>query len=606
MHIPLAGPSFTHPSQDVNCQRSINMFPTTTSPVMPDNNKTQAAGNEQQSLVMLLSPGTTLLEDLGTDPSRCLSTFGDYTYSVCGSTVSRLSINPSTEAVEERKTLGTITTDSGTVIAAANPTQVLFADGTNAGFIYTPINTGQSKPGVIGGTASDTYNLTINGVAIYTSADVSSSPTLSSVVSMINGFTTTTGVTAALDADDATIIHLTAIDDSTITVVESGTGFTVGTDGITVTDGDFSAPLLSFRQVPDVDFPAASHVVFIGGYFVGNDVGTGKIWFSDLNNGNNWDPLAVGTAESSTDRVIALGLVKGEMWVLGTDSIEIWYNAGNPAPGCPFSPRTDLTIRIGCGAAYSPVQNNDLLTWLDSRGYIVESSISSFIRNNNSGYDLTIISDEGLTAEILGYARRDDAIACSFNDDRGHLMYQITFPTAKKTWVYDYTTKMWHEKAYFNTFNEKLEDHLGQYYTASNSLHLTSGYRNGKIYIVKSTFYDDAGNSIKRIRITSPIYDADTYSAIFIDQLKLRCETGKSNQPLAAGYDPVISLRYSTDGGHTWSNYLSRSLGKIGEYAKPITWNRLGYGREWVFEFTVDDPINFSLINAVIFSDEEV
>ncbi len=352
----------------------------------------------------------------------------------------------------------------------------------------------------------------------------------------------------------------------------------------------------------DSDFPGGVNIKFIDGYFIVAAPNTGNLWTSALNNGNSWDPLDIATAESSTDNIISLGVSKGELWVLGTDSVEIWYNAANVS-GSPFSPRTALTIRIGCGAANSVVESSDLLTWLDNRGFIVQSTVSSFIRDNNSGYDLTIISDESITAEILSYPVWNDAIACNFNDKRGHLMYQITFPTAKKTWVYDYTTKLWHERAYYYAFDNELQHHLCQYYTKLRSLHLTAGIRNGIIYVATPDSYDDAGVNIRRIRTLPPFMDPESRGLISIDRVDLRCETGNSPQN-GEGSDPYIDLRYSVDGGHTWSDYMRRSMGKVGEYAKPIPWNRLGYGREWVFEFSLSEPIKFSIIDAHVLVSE--
>ncbi len=63
--------------------------------------------------------------------------------------------------------------------------------------------------------------------------------------------------------------------------------------------------------------------------------------------------------------------------------------------------------------------------------------------------------------------------------------------------------------------------------------------------------------------------------------------------------DPQVTLRYSHDGGHFWSHHLPRSIGGPGEFDKQITWNRLGSGREWVFELTIVEPIPFVIMDAV-------
>lgn len=345
----------------------------------------------------------------------------------------------------------------------------------------------------------------------------------------------------------------------------------------------------------DSDFTGGDSIVFLDGYFIVNDPDTGTFYTSALNDGTDWDPLDVATAESSPDNIVALETSKGELWVLGERTTEIWYNAAN-ASGSPLSPRDGLEIQIGCGAAFSVVQLDDLVIWLDNRGYIVQSNVSPLVRDNNSGYDLQIISTEAITSEILSYSTRSDAIACSFND-RGHLMYQISFPTAKKTWVYDYTTKLWHERVWANTVSGASEHHLIQYTTTLEHLQLAGGLRSGKIYLMKPDIYTEDGVTVSRVRVTPPIYDQEIYGLLGIDNLSVRLSTGLSE----LGEEPEIAMRYSNDGGFTWSNEtLRRSTGSTGEYAKRVDWNRLGTAREWLFEFTITEPGPFSIIDATL------
>ena len=365
----------------------------------------------------------------------------------------------------------------------------------------------------------------------------------------------------------------------------SGTGYiyTPGTDTFATINSS------------DSDFPGGNSIVFLDGYFIVNDPGTGTFYTSALNNGNNWDPADVATAESSPDNIVSLETSKGELWVIGERTTEIWYNAAN-ASGSPLSPRDGLEIQIGCGAAFSVVQLDDLVVWLDNRGYVVQSNVSPLVRDNNSGYDLQIISTEAITSEILSYSVRSDAIACSFSD-KGHLIYQLSFPTAKKTWCYDYTTKIWHERAWANTISGVLEHHLVQYATTLSQLQLCGGIRSGKIYMMKPDVYTEDEVTISRIRVTAPVYDPDMYGLLGIDNLSVRLSTGLAE----LGEEPEIALRYSNDGGFTWSDEtLRRSTGATGQYAKRVDWNRLGVSREWLFEFTITEPGPFSIIDATI------
>lgn len=171
--------------------------------------------------------------------------------------------------------LGGIATSTGTEVTAAASTDITFAlgggsattinssagfagsangqDSTSAyakaaaindagvaGLTVSASTTGTQTVGGIGGTAADTYSLTLNGVAVFTGEDVATAMSNSTLRDAINGVSDQTGVIASLNGGNLT---LAAADGRNITVTESGTGFTAGTDGISVTGGDFDGAL---------------------------------------------------------------------------------------------------------------------------------------------------------------------------------------------------------------------------------------------------------------------------------------------------------------------------------------------------------------------------
>ena len=75
---------------------------------------------------------------------------------------------------------------------------------------------------------------------MFTAVDVSTALTNAQIRDAINTVSDQTGVIASLNGGDMT---LTAADGSNIVVAESGTGFTAGTDGLTVTGGEFDDAL---------------------------------------------------------------------------------------------------------------------------------------------------------------------------------------------------------------------------------------------------------------------------------------------------------------------------------------------------------------------------
>ena len=71
-----------------------------------------------------------------------------------------------------------------------------------------------------------------------------------------------------------------------------------------------------------------------------------------------------------------------------------------------------------------------------------------------------------------------------------------------------------------------------------------------------------------------------------------------------SGPTPMVSLKYSNDGGHTWSidNWRDISLGTIGQYAKRVFWYRLGMttGQVRLYELSSTAPVKISLLNTYL------
>jgi hypothetical protein len=67
-----------------------------------------------------------------------------------------------------------------------------------------------------------------------------------------------------------------------------------------------------------------------------------------------------------------------------------------------------------------------------------------------------------------------------------------------------------------------------------------------------------------------------------------------------SGVAPSIEMRYSNDAGETWSAWIPRSTGKVGEYGKRVKWDNLGSGRNRVFQFRCTDDCKASLMGLNI------
>jgi hypothetical protein len=66
---------------------------------------------------------------------------------------------------------------------------------------------------------------------------------------------------------------------------------------------------------------------------------------------------------------------------------------------------------------------------------------------------------------------------------------------------------------------------------------------------------------------------------------------------------PQISLSWSNDFAHTWSNEHLKSLGRIGDYKKRVIWRQLGTTRDRVYQVLFSDPAPLRIVDAYLDAD---
>jgi hypothetical protein len=100
------------------------------------------------------------------------------------------------------------------------------------------------------------------------------------------------------------------------------------------------------------------------------------------------------------------------------------------------------------------------------------------------------------------------------------------------------------------------------------------------------------------IRAAAHLADGD-YGWVVHNRLQIDMETGVG---LLAGQgaNPVALLDWSDDGGKTWSNKHSASMGRMAEARTRVRWNRLGRARDRVYRLTITDPVPRVIIGAAL------
>ena len=387
----------------------------------------------------------------------------------------------------------------------------------------------------------------------------------------------------------------------------------------------FNMTTLIFAPITDPDFPGAVTVGYLDGYFVFNEPNSQRVWTTVLLDGSSVDPLDFASAEGSPDGLVSLIIDHREAWLFGTNSVEVWYDAGNA--GFPLTRIQGAYNEIGCVAAYSVAKLDNGVFWLggDARG--------EGIVYRTNGYTGQRVSTHAIEWQIQQYGDISDAIGYTYQQD-GHAFYVLIFPSAGATWVYDVATDNWHERAAW--VNGAYTRHRSNCQMAFNHQVIVGDYNDGRIYAFDLETYSDDDQPQRWLRSWRALpQDQNTLVRTAQHSLQLDAETGvglnafdasaggenltaqngnrliltgatpsyivTTQHAAAPGYNPQVMLRWSDDGGHTWSSEHWTSMGKIGGFSYRTFWRRLGMTtklRDRVYEVSGTDPVKIAIVGA--------
>ena len=342
-----------------------------------------------------------------------------------------------------------------------------------------------------------------------------------------------------------------------------------GRDYLALVDGTngYSIDLatLTFAVISDSDFPDdATHIVYLDGYFIVNDTGTDDFYISTSEDPTAWDPLDFEVASAAPDDILALAKFDRDLYAIGEDSTQRYWNSGNA--DFPFTPYPN-TMEVGVLAPHSVCKSSYGVFWLanipDGDAVVVKAS----------GGQFEIISDPDTSSEISKLETKSDAIGSVYTEE-GHSFYVLTFPTDQLTKVFDVTTGVWHNRESTPLSKWRIS---GIGYDRTRILGVD--FTNGKIYRIARDIYADDGSEIYRIRRAQVFH---TGRREFIAHAFEEVESGEGTS--GDDDDPLISMKVSWNGGRTWSNNRTQSMGEIGEYNQRPRFGALGRGHELIVE----------------------
>lgn len=333
-------------------------------------------------------------------------------------------------------------------------------------------------------------------------------------------------------------------------------------------------------KITDAAFPnGATTVTFNDGFFIVNKPNTGQFFISKSYDGTSWNALNFATLAATPNNLLAVDTDHGYLILWGQRSIEFWQDTG--ANTFPYAPLRAVAQEYGLNAVFSRAKINNTMVFLaqNPQGQVQVMSFNGFTPSDISSPDITnIINKFSNTADALGFGYVID----------GHSMYQITFPTGGRSFLYDFSTQIWSE---LQTGVDLVAPHLARLSVNFNQKTYVSDASTGNIYLLTADSFTDNGTQIKRLSETR--HGIEDFNVIGVDEIYLDMETGVGTQT-GQGQNPQIMLQVSKDGGRTFGNEAWMPLGKVGQYKGPrVTKRRLGAGRDVLLRIAMTDPVKF-------------
>ena len=357
-------------------------------------------------------------------------------------------------------------------------------------------------------------------------------------------------------------------------IVPGTTGyiFTQSPDTLTIiTDADF------FSLGP------SNQVAYKDGFFV--HIAKDKFFISALNDGLSYNALDFGTAEVDPDNNTAIHVNRNVLYIGGNDSIEPFQNIGGA--DFPYQRLSGGVVQKGIKAKFSVVDFDNSFVFLGG-GINETPSIWRF-----TGSSAVKIATEAIDNIIANETdtQQQNIFATTYAEDGS---FFVNFHFSDSVFSYDATASarlgkpVWHERQSRNSVGAATKwrvASIGQAY-GETLVGDILGPNVGKIDRAARTEY---GALIDRDVTTGPLQNNGLN--FFINELEVTTESGVGNT-VDPGQNPKITMSMSLDGGNTFGNFLSRDLGKKGEYQQRQIWRRLGrVARFAMFKFSVSAEV---------------
>jgi hypothetical protein len=311
------------------------------------------------------------------------------------------------------------------------------------------------------------------------------------------------------------------------------------------------------------------------------------------------------SAEADPDPILTGFAVAGDLYFLGSNSVEWHYNSGNADD--PFQRVAGGRIEYGCVGKRAACEADNAVFMVgrnkDGAGQVYRLGGPGSVPQRISNQAV----EEAIAKVLFSYDDIADRITMLSYQEAGHTFVQINLPAAEETannpeaasqtWVYDVALPPdfgWHERGYMNPDTGRFERSLADCHIFWKGKHYTGAYNAPHVYQQSLDFYRENTLPLVKLRETAgPLSLGGRRFKVL--KLGVEMETGVGRDAGVQGSEPVIILQYSWDGGRTWSDEVFRDVGAIGAGKVKVWFGPCGSGYDFTARLIFSEPCRFTL-----------
>lgn len=348
------------------------------------------------------------------------------------------------------------------------------------------------------------------------------------------------------------------------------------------TSGFVYSPSGGFQIINDPNFFPANTVTFFDNYFVFDKVGTNQFFLSNLLNGLVYQATNFGSVDGLSGNLVSVQNQLNMLLLFGETHIEAWWDSG--AANFPFQRYIGGTVERGCIGALATLKDDNSVWFLgdDRMYYRLDGTVPHRVSQHAIEQDIDNVPS------LTGTS----AFSYTFG---GHKFIVLNIPSIPRTYVYDVSTGLWHERVSWDMFGHSLGMWRSTTHAVAYNQDFFGDQFSGNIGVLDPTIFTEYGNIMQAQVVSPPVHN--NARRVFHQRLEVIMRVGEG-VAVGQGSAPLVMMDYSDDGGYTFSTQRTASLGRAGEYGDRVYWTRLGQSRQRVYRLTISDPVPRTIISA--------